>query len=456
MKILVVGSGAREASIATRLAEDSVVFAAMSHANPSIVTITEATQGSYILCNTNNGKVIAEYARFNGVDLAFVAADAPLAAGVCDELIAAGIKTVGPTRAGSQVEWDKAYGRQLLQEIAPRFNPRFWILMDADSIEKVFREIEQQQFPIVVKPQGLTGGKGVKVMGEHLESFAQAQQYALRILTNHIGDSKCVVIEEKLEGFEFTMQVLTDGRTIIPPPATYDFPYRYDGDTGPGTGGMGCLTDRTHYLPFMQECHYDQCIELVDRVIQELRRRSLHFNGVLNVGFFLTCRGLKVMEFNARFGDPECMNVMELLGSSLAEVLNKIADKSLKAEDVNFKRKASVVKYLVSPEYAISEGMRHVFSVDVERIRRCGVNTYFASAVARPTLGEYETVGNSRNVAVATTGETITEAAERIDACIERFISGPLEYRHDIGSSKTLEHFAAYQKDISVELHGGG
>jgi phosphoribosylamine---glycine ligase len=448
MKILLVGSGAREASIATRLGEDSVVLAAMSHANPTLVAITEATKGGYILCDTNDGKALAEYARTNSVDLAFVSADAPLAAGVCDQLLAARIKTVGPTKAGSQIEWDKAYGRRLLAKVAPEFNPRFWVAKDAASIETAFRDIELLQIPVVVKPQGLTGGKGVKVMGEHLANFAEARRYAIDILSNRIGDSKCVVIEEKLEGFEFTMQMLTDGQTVVPPPATYDFPYRYDGDKGPGTGGMGCLTDKARHLPFMRECHYQECLRLVEQVIQELRRRDLHFNGVLNVGFFLTRRGLKVMEFNARFGDPECMNLMELLESSLSATLNKIAEMNLKASDVNFKRKASVVKYLVSPEYAISAGKRHLFSLNFENIQRCGVNPYFGAAISSLIPGQYETLGNSRNVALAATADTIIEAAQNIDSCIEKFVSGPLEYRHDIGSSRIIDHFEDYKKGL--------
>jgi len=213
---------------------------------------------------------------------------------------------------------------------------------------------------------------------------------------------------------------------------------------------MGCLTDKGLPLPFMGQGHYQECIALVEQVIWELRRRDLHFNGVLNVGFFLTHRGLKVMEFNARFGDPECMNVMEVLDSSLSETLKKIADKSLTAADVSFKKKASVVKYLVAPEYAISTGKRHLFSIDLDGIHHCGVNSYFGSAVAGSRVGEYETIGNSRNVALATTAKSIIEAAENIDSCIEKFVSGPLEYRRDIGSLRTIERFETFKKELDI------
>ena len=170
-----------------------------------------------------------------------VSADEPLAAGVVDALLAQGTAAVGPTRAGAEIEWNKAFARSLLAEVAPEAVPRLRVVRErrrgGTSAIASFGST-----PVAVKPSGLTGGKGVKVMGPHLASHADAARVRARACSRAGGRGESVLIEEKIVGAEFTIQAISDGRTVVFPPSTYDYPYRFDGDEGPGTGGMGSLS----------------------------------------------------------------------------------------------------------------------------------------------------------------------------------------------------------------------
>ncbi len=433
MKTLLIGGGGRESNIAWRLSQDSTVYAVMSHENPSIMHYVNRSGGSCITGNINDGKLIASYCLENKIDLAFINSDNPLEAGVVDELLSCGIPTVGPTRSGAEIEWNKSFALELMREILPEYTPRFWIAKDSESLKYAFDEIISMNMVIVVKPKGLTGGKGVKVMGKHLMNYDETKQYAAELLEK----SAEVILVEKIEGIEFTIMALTDGKNVVYPPATYDYPYRFDNDKGPGTGGMGTFTDKTLPLPFMTDKDYEQCMYVIERVVYELNRIGRHFNGVLNAGFFLTRDGIKFMEFNSRLGDPEGINVLSVLDTSFVETLDMIRRNDLK--QLKFKDQASVVKYLVTPEYAIKSGDPYTFEMDVSAIKSDGIHVFFASAVGTENENVYKTVGTSRVVALTALADTVPEAASQIDVSLKRNVSGPLQYRTDIGTYDNIE-----------------
>lgn len=437
-KTLIVGGGGRESSIAMRLAEDSAVFAVMPHANPTIEHFVAKTGGKYLIESPTNAAAITRFAAENRIDLAFVSSDEPLAAGVVDALLAVGINTVGPTRDGAQIEWDKEYGMRLMRERYPEITPGYWVVKDGVSLDVALCEIRERGIEIVVKPQGLTGGKGVKVMGAHLADLAAAAEYAMELLRERPAES--VVLVEKIEGVEFTLMVLTDGVSVLRPPATYDYPYRFDGDTGPGTGGMGAFSSNAEVLPFLSQQDYDKCIEVATGILKALREDGRHYSGVLNAGFFVTKDGLKFLEFNARFGDPECMNIMTVLDGSLLKLLKDIQQQKMTGKSIGFTGKASVVKYLVAPEYALNEGRKHEFTLDVAGLKRMGVQAFFSASVRRDAGGDvFVAVGNSRCVALAATGETTQSACDLIESGIARYVSGPLEWRRDVGAAAYVE-----------------
>ncbi len=422
------------------MAEHSELHAFVGHENPSIVHHAAVSGGGHQLGDVCDPHAVAAFARAREIDIAMVSADEPLAAGVVDALLAQGTRAVGPTAAGAEIEWNKAFARSLLAEVAPDAMPRLRVARNAVEVSEAIASFGS--IPVVVKPSGLTGGKGVKVMGPHLADHAQAREYALELLAR-AGARESVLIEEKIAGAEFTIQAISDGATVIFPPSTYDYPYRYDGDQGPGTGGMGSLSMASQTLPFMTAAHYERACSIIARVIERLAQQGRHFSGVMNSGFFATADGVKVIEFNARFGDPECMNIMSLFAGNWPEVMQRISSASLSAGDVQLRSEASVVLYLVSPDYALSTGSAagaparaYEFTLERERIEADGCRVFFSSAV-QTDANSYRTVGTSRAVALASTAPTLEQARARVAACA---VSVPvLEWRTDVGDERYLE-----------------
>lgn len=442
MRTLIVGHGGRESALAFRMAQHSELHAFMGHENPSLVDSAEISGGSHEIGDVCDPRSVAAFAKAREVDLAMVSADGPLEAGVVDALLAQGTRAVGPTRAGAEIEWNKAFARSLLAEVAPDAAPMLRIVREPREAREAIESFGAA--PVVVKPSGLTGGKGVKVMGPHLASHAEAHDYAVKLL-EHAKAEDSVLIEEKVIGAEFTIQAISDGRTTVFPAPTYDYPFRYDGDEGPGTGGMGSLSLADSTLPFLTDEQYRQACSVIERVIERLGQMGRRFTGVMNSGFFATADGVKVIEFNARFGDPECMNIMSLLDGDWAHVMERICSGTLSQDDVRLRPEASLVLYLVSPDYALSTrsaggapGRSYEFELDQEAMQDARCHVFFASAV-KASGNTYRTVGTSRAVALATTAPTLEDARRRIVKCASS-VRGPLEWRHDVGDERYLEN----------------
>jgi phosphoribosylamine--glycine ligase len=486
-RILIVGGNGREAAIAQRLVADAerfgeeiTLYAVAKHANPSVVWATEQTNGLLGLMDPCNPELVATFAREQGITMAIVSSDAPLEAGVVDALQAAGVPLiVGPTRDAAEIEWSKTYSRTLLNRIMPEVNPRFQVFHlseysgDIQEQESCFKS-DFRYFAhveaggeVAVKPDGLTGGKGVKVMGVHMvtdpqtpgapNALEQAADYAWEWLRK----DGCVIAEERMHGLEFTVQFITDGLSVVPVPASYDYPYRFDGDTGPGTGGMGAFTDCASPLPFMSEAQYQRAYRIAKDVIKGMSEDGKAFNGILNVGYFLTPDGtLKVTECNSRFGDPECMNHMMLLDDrvNVIDLMERIATQTLEPERVIYLPRASVLIYAVAPEYALptqETPPTYHFRVDTEAAEAQGVRVYFSAAEATEEPNQYRTTGTSRNVAFIATADSIAEARAAVDAVLadERIVDlGGLQYRRDIGATEYVQALTQSTHDAKPRL----
>jgi phosphoribosylamine---glycine ligase len=448
VRTLIVGHGGRESALARAMAEHSELHAFVGHENPSILSAAAGSGGSHERGDVCDPQAVAAVAREREIDIAMVSSDEPLAAGVVDALLAQGTRAVGPSAAGAEIEWNKTFARSVLAEVAPEASPLLRVVHDARELDDAFAFFGSA--PVAVKPPGLTGGKGVKVMGPHLASHQDARDYALELLARG-GEREGVHIEEKVVGAEFTIQAISDGRTVVFPPSTYDYPYRYDGDEGPGTGGMGSLSMAGPTLPFMTAAHYQQACSIIERVIERLALQGRHFNGIMNSGFFATADGVKAIEFNARFGDPECMNIMSLFDGSWPHVMEQICATSLASDDVPLRDEASVVLYLVSPDYALRPGPAYEFALDRERIEADGCTVHFSSAVE---VGEnaYRTVGTSRAVALTTTAPTLEQARARVAASAATV--PVLEWREDVGDERYLEGLVRLVEPQAVQLPG--
>lgn len=414
MKVLIVGHGAREHAIAKKLAqEDLELVAAMSRLNPGIAALSESVEVFDI-------DDPAEYGRFEGVDLAFVGPEAPLAAGVSDRLLEMGVPVVGPRRALARLEWSKAYTREVMKRHGIPGNPEYAVCRDADAVDRFLREHEE----VAVKPDVLTGGKGVKVSGDHLHGVDEARGYALERLRR----DGLVVLEERLVGREFTLQAFTDGRRVEVMPLVRDFKRAYDGDRGPNTGSMGSFSCPDHGMPDLPREAVETGVTIMERTVEAVDAEVGRYRGVLYGGFMNTGDGVYLVEYNARFGDPEAINVLALLETPLTEVGFGVAEGSL--PETGWAREATVCVYLTPEGYPVNP----VRDQPIEIGETPHSEVYYASVYVDD--GVVKTTG-SRSVALLGRGETVREARERVYSDVGS-IKGRLHYRTDIAAPAYL------------------
>ncbi len=433
-KFLVIGSGGRESAFALRLSEDTQLYAIISHKNPLIINCVKKSGGTYLVGDVNDPHIVLKFVKEHNIDYTFVSADQPLANGVIDILLENNFKAIGGTKEATRIEWDKIYSIQMMQEICPEFTPFYKIICKVEELEDAISEFESRGLDVVVKPQGLTGGKGVKVMPEHLSTYKDCINYASSLLKNN----EKVLLVEKLVGIEFTIMGITDGEHLVLSPASYDYPFRFEDDTGAGTGGMGCFTSSEKKLPFMSDKDLEDCKLIMQKIINEMRSKNLFFNGVLNGGFFKTKHGIKFMEFNGRFGDPEGLNILSILDGSFSELLIHIWNKTLSEDVVSFIKKASVTKYLVATEYPEKSNEVISFTINEEAVNDLGVKIFFSSCI-KTGSHQYETLKKSRVCAFSVVSDSIEDASLQINNAIDTYVKGKLEYRRDIGTQKSLE-----------------
>jgi len=409
----------------------------MGNRNPGIARLAKESIVGDIL----NGKAIAKWAKERGVDIGFPSPDAVLEAGVTDALISAGIRCASPTRDAARMEWDKSFGKKLMEKYRIKGCPKFGIF----SNEKDAREFIDELGDVAIKPSGLTGGKGVKVTGEQLKGKEEAKKYAAEVLEKRIGKVPSVVIEEKLEGEEFTLQAFSDGKNIVGMPLVQDHKKAYIGDKGENTGGMGSYSDSDHLLPFLTKRDYEEGIGILKKAVRAFEDETgKQFRGILYGGFMATKNGIYLLEFNCRFGDPEAMNVLPLLKSDFVSILEKIEEGRLKEKDVVFERKATVCKYLVPEGYPEASITNKPLSIDEEGIKLVGARIYYAS------VDEIEgTVytKSSRSIGILGIGKSIYEA-EKIAEKGTSFVKGRVRHRSDIGTETLIQKRIRHMKEL--------
>jgi len=311
VKVLVIGSGAREHALALALARDpqvKEVFAAPG--NPGIAQVATCLD---VAGSGSDPEAVAALAVRTQVDLVVVGPEAPLVAGVTDAVVARGIPCFGPTARAARLESSKAFAKEVM-EAAGVPTARSAVCTTVDA---VMEALDHFGAPYVVKDDGLAAGKGVVVTEERTKAFAHAVQCLEREKAPGEDETR-VVIEEFLDGPEISLFCLTDGETVVPLAPAQDFKRLGDGGRGPNTGGMGAYTPLDWAPATLTE---DVVTRVAEPTIAEMRRRGTPFAGVLYVGLALTSQGLRVVEFNARFGDPETQVVLARLRTSLGGVL---------------------------------------------------------------------------------------------------------------------------------------
>ena len=425
MMILLIGSGAREHAIARALARSpqkptTVCFA--SNNNPGIQELS----AYFTMGDIKNPQAVVSFAQQYGADLAIIGPEAPLEVGVADALLDAGISTVGPKKALAQIETSKGFTRDLLKKYNIPSCPRYRVFSSLDGVSEILSELGEKY---VVKFDGLMGGKGVKVAGDHLLSHEDAISYCREIIK--IGGK--FVIEEKLIGQEFSLMSFSDGDHLAHMPPVQDHKRAYVGDTGPNTGGMGSYSDSNHLLPFLTEEDIVQAQEFNQATIDALKKEFCEgYKGILYGGFISTVDGVKLIEYNARLGDPEGMNVLPLLESDFVEVCLGIVNGNLNQKDISFRNQATVCKYAVPEGYPDSPVKGK--PIDISEITETN-QLYFASVDMQD--GQLYEAG-SRTVAYVGIAETLSEAEAKAEAEISK-VRGPLFHRTDIGTEELIQ-----------------
>lgn len=410
MKALVIGNGAREHAIAKKLHGDGAeLVSAMAKRNPGIAAISKRVE----LIDINKP---ADYTRFDGVDIAFVGPEAPLAAGIADTLNAKGIPTVGPVKSLARLEWSKSYARTVLEENGIPGNPAFKICRSLAEVKLFLKEHPD----VAVKPDVLTGGKGVKLTGEHLHTSKEVEDYCAECIKN----DGLVVLEEKLRGKEFTLQAFVDGKHVEVMPLVRDFKRAYDGDKGPNTGSMGSFSCPDHGMPDLSAEVVKKGVDTMKATIASLAEEVGEYHGFLYGGFMNTAEGVYLIEYNSRLGDPEAINVLALLDDSLVDTGFKMVEGKLRKP--KFKKEATVCVYVVPDGYP--DNPKRDQPITVGKLAHS--EPYYASVYEEG--GVVKTTG-SRAVALLARGMTVAEARERVYADASA-VKGKLFYRRDIAT----------------------
>jgi len=309
VRVLVLGSGAREHALCLALAADPAVTALVCAPGNAGTAAVAEQRGVDI----HDGAAVAALAADVAADLVVIGPEAPLVAGVADAVRAAGIDCFGPSREAAQLEGSKAFAKAVMHAAGvPTAAAR--VCVDADEAGAALDEFGA---PYVVKNDGLAAGKGVVVTSDRAAALA------------HAVACDRVVIEEYLDGPEVSLFCLTDGTAVVPLVAAQDFKRIGDGDTGPNTGGMGAYAP----LPWLPAGFVDEVVRTVAQpTVEEMARRGTPFTGLLYVGLAITSRGVRVVEFNARFGDPETQVVLALLETPIGALLHAVATGALAAQ----------------------------------------------------------------------------------------------------------------------------
>ncbi len=419
--VLIVGSWAKEQITVEHLKTYSFagVYVYMDIHNPGIL----ATADGYFIGSLTDIDAIVQYARACHADIVLVTTAAPLSAGLCDVLEKKSITAFGPSQSAGRLETDKAFTRELMQKHLSDYIPAFQVFTEAGPAIDFAKAHDWQ---VAVKPVGLSEGLGVRVFGDQLPDEKAVIGYIEHILKENLTGHHKVIIEEKLTGTEFTLQCLVNGTDLVATPAVQDFKKKLAGEKGPNTASMGSYSDRVNFLPFMQADDYERALDCCRRTLEIfLQETGQICRGFLYGQFMISNKGLKLIEYNFRPGDPEWMNTIMVLESNLLESIEKLlrGDK----QRMNFRKLATVCKYLVPPQYP--EKLNEVLDIDFDP-RRIGKATNFYYSCDK--INNQLQVGHERGIALIAAAKTIEQAHRTIEDAVSS-VRGTFFYRQDIG-----------------------
>jgi phosphoribosylamine---glycine ligase len=418
MRVLVIGSGGREHALCWAIAASPLLTKLWcAPGNPGIAQVAECVP----IGELDFPAQIA-FAQDNEIDLVIPGPEAPLVAGIADAMEEASIPCIGPSRAAAQLEGSKTFTKELCD--AAGIPTAQWERFDDAAAAREF--VRRRGAPVVVKADGLAAGKGVVVAATEAEALAAIDAMMQARAFGEAGAS--VVIEECLLGEEVSLFALCDGETALPLGAAQDHKRVREGETGPNTGGMGAYSPTPSFPPALQEAAMDGIIR---PALAEMKRRGTPFRGILYAGLMLTAEGVKLIEFNARFGDPECQTLLPRLMSDLLPALQAAYDGELKNFDLRWNDVASIVVVMAARGYPEApERGSEIRGLD--RAAALPNVLIFHAGTEADTHGHIRAAGG-RVLNVCATGADLQAARDAAYAAI-RAIDWPEGFcRHDIG-----------------------
>jgi len=397
MKILILGSGGREYSIARAILNEKV-----SH-ELFFMPGNGATSSMGTNLDIKDYNALAEFVKEKGIELTIVGPEAPLVDGVVDIFKSHGLVIFGPSKEAAQLEGSKVYMKNFLA----KYNIPTARYIETDSIEKAFKFTETLRVPIVVKADGLCGGKGVIIAQSHDEAKIAISEM---LSGKSFGDAgRKVIVEEYLDGYELSMFAVCDGDDYILLPAAQDHKRLKDNDEGPNTGGMGAYAP----TPLVNEELYQKVRERIIRpTLDGMKKEGAPFEGVLFIGIMVVKGEPITLEFNVRFGDPECEILMPLMTSSVSDMFYKAATKRLGEIEVEFSKQYAVGVVMASANYPYSNSTPAEIIVD--DVYHEEIETYTHISYAGVSRVDDKLYADGGRVLVCVgVGDTIKEARDR-------------------------------------------
>jgi phosphoribosylamine--glycine ligase len=415
MKVLVIGSGGREHALAWAISKSprcDKLFVAPGNAGTGSIARNAAV-------DVTDHAAVVNFARAEALDLVVIGPDAPAVAGLADEVRAAGLLCFGPSKAAAQLEGSKSFTKLLCTEAGVP-TARYASFDDRDA---ALDYVRAEGAPIVVKADGLAAGKGVKVCTTLLE----AEDAVLDCFSGAFGPSGSrVVVEELLVGEEASVFALCDGRNVLMLPSAQDHKRIWDGDRGPNTGGMGAYSP----APVMTEDMLRRTrAEIIEPSIRRMAERGTPFTGVLYAGIMVTADGPRLIEYNVRFGDPECQVLMMRLKSDVLDLLEATARGDLSGVRPEWREEVALTVVLATRGYPVSAPAGSVIR-GVEGLDGDGLQIFHA---ATGRSGERLVANGGRVLNVTALGRTVAEAQARAYAAVDRIDWPEGFYRRDIG-----------------------
>ncbi len=415
MKILIVGSGGREHTLAWKVSQSPLIdkiYAAPG--NGGMADIAECVD-----IKDTDIKGLREFAQKEGIDLTVVGPEAPLMAGIADEFQRYGLRVFGPSAKAALLEGSKVFSKEFMKRNGiPTGDFKVF-----DSYEEAVRQVDTYGFPVVIKADGLAAGKGVIIAGDSEEAKDALREMMIERKFGSAGDR--ILVEEFLTGTEMTVLCFVDGETIVPMESARDYKRIFDDDKGPNTGGMGTFSPNDVYTPDIEE---EFRTKVMLPVLEAVKNEGIEYRGVLYFGLMVTGDGIKVLEFNCRFGDPETQVILPRLESDLVEVMNSVVDKRLSKQHIRWSDKSCVCVVLASGGYPGS----YQKGLLIEGLEQeTGEEVFVFHAGTRKEQGRYYTNGG-RVMGVTALGSDMQEAREKAYAAAGSIHFEGMQYRRDI------------------------